>query len=208
MGFVAGLEENICDVPLDGAGGLMGTSHQWAVTVPAQLCIPKPPFSADVCSNNVVLSSWDQHATLSGRQTSPDLSLLSLSPVGFAPTALISGAGGLHKSLQKDCRPLYVEGAVCYHFNASLHKCGGMRKAGGLYCSRPLRKTLSRLSGWSLCSVTVFIHIYSCRTEASRPATGLPAALLYIRMHLHLHPRYFPTIELSGLFLFLMCILF
>lgn len=24
MGFVAGLEENICDVPLDGAGGLMG----------------------------------------------------------------------------------------------------------------------------------------------------------------------------------------
>lgn len=142
------------------------------MTVPAQLCIPEPLFSADVCSNNVVLSSWDQHATLSGRQTSPDLLLLSLSPVGFAPTALISGAGGLHKSLQKDCRPLYGEGAVCYHFNASLHKCGGMRKAGGLYCSRPLRKTLSRLSGWSCVQRYSFYPYLFMQNRGESPCHG------------------------------------
>jgi len=53
----------------------------------------------------------------------------------------------------------------------------------------------------------IFIHAEQ-RRRASHPATGLLGALLYIRMHLHLHPRCLPTIELWGLFLFLVCVFF
>lgn len=130
---------------------------------------PQEPFDG---AGVLMRSSWGQHATLSGSQTKPRFVTLVTVTSGFCTHGLNIWAGGVASVATRLCRPLYGEGAACYHFNASLHKCGRMRKAGGSCCSRPLRKTPSRLSDWRSVQHYIFYPYLFMQNRGEPPCHG------------------------------------
>lgn len=100
------------------------------------------------------------------------------------------------------CTPLRGKRATHYHFNGSFHKYGRNKNSWWLVLLPASEKHYLGDRIGVLRGVT-FLYIFIHAEQSESPCQGLPGALLYIRMHLHLHPHHFPTIELCGLFLFL-----
>lgn len=144
-------------------------------------------------------SEWpDPDRALDPGEQSPSL---PLSPAALHPQP--SYLGGAQSIATKGlCTPLRGEGAAHYHFNGSFHKYRRNKNSWWLLLLPASEKHYLGDRIGVLRGVT-FLYIFIHAEQSESPCQGLPGALLYIRMHLHLHPHHFPTIELCGLFLFL-----
>lgn len=114
-------------------------------------------------AGGLILSSRDRRAALSGRRAKPIFATVTS---GFAPMALISGEEGCIQRYKKaplcPCMgrgPCIIISMVLYINTEEEEKL--------VACVAPsLCETLSRLSDLSSLQHYIFIHIYSCRTEA------------------------------------------